>query len=74
MAKITIELKDLRNLLDEQIKLTANTLKSGNARYNKESTDGHQKTLNIDEEKFFDVAGETKYVKDYLTLIKYLGE
>lgn len=73
MAKITMELSDLRNLLDEQIKLTANTLKSGNARYNAESTEGQQFSLKINEEKFFKVASETRYVNDYTTLLKYLG-
>jgi len=74
MVKITMELSDLRNLLDEQIKLTADTLRSGNARYNKESTEGHQFSLEIDEEKFFEVAAETTYVNDYTTLLKYLGK
>jgi hypothetical protein len=74
MTKITMKLSDLRNLLDEQIKITANTIINSNCRYNKESTDGHQKSLNIDEEKFFQVASETKYPKDYLVLVKYLSE
>lgn len=71
MGKITMELNDLRNLLDEQIKLTANNIRNGNARFNKESTDGHQKSLLIDDDKFFKVASETKYVNHYVILKKY---
>ena len=72
MGEITMTLNDLRNLLDQQIKLTIHKLKSDNYLYNKETTEGHMKTLPIDEEKMFEVGGKTEYPNDYEVLKKYL--
>ena len=71
--KITMSLGDLKRLLDKQIKLTAEKLKSQSARYNKDSTDSQQWSLKIDEEKFYKIARETKYVSDFEILEKYLS-
>ena len=72
MTEITMTLNDLRDLLDEQIQLTINKLKSESYIYNKESTMGSSKSLPIDEDKMFKVGRETKYPNEYNVLKKYL--
>jgi hypothetical protein len=70
--KIEIELEDLKKLLKEQIKLTAERLLDGTYQYNTESTESHLKTLPIDKNKFITKAMGTKFPDDILVLNKYL--
>jgi len=72
MTKITMDLKDLKDLLDKQIELTTEKLRGESYLYNKETTDGHSKSLPIDEEKMIDVARGTRYPNEYEILKKFL--
>lgn len=69
---MTIE--DLQNLLDKQKQITIDRLLSHNYIYNKDSTEGHLKPLNIDEEKFKEHGLKSEYPNDFLVLKKYIKE
>lgn len=71
--KITMELRDLKELLHEQKLLVIKKLLSETYSYNSESTDGHLKSLLIDEDKFRKVGLSAKYSNDLLILEKYLS-
>lgn len=73
MEKIKLTLEDLRILLNEQKINVIEKLRSENYLFNKESIDGHAKSLPIDDEKFKKIGMEAKYPDDYNVLIKYLN-
>ncbi|MEO7977751.1 hypothetical protein [Flavobacterium sp.] len=70
--KINITLKQLQWLLNEQKRLTASYLLGMTYYYNPESTAGHSKCINIDKEKFNEVANKSEFPKDFETLKQYL--
>jgi|WetSurMetagenome_2_1015567.scaffolds.fasta_scaffold1042832_1 hypothetical protein len=72
MAKIEMTLEQLESLLNEQKRITVEKCLGHNYYYNKESTDGHAKSLPIDEDKFKKQGMEAKYPNDFEVLKKYL--
>jgi len=70
--EIKITLDQLRSLLNQQKALVVERLRSSSSYYNKESTEGHCKSLPIDEGKFEEQGLSSKYPEDFNTLVKYL--
>jgi hypothetical protein len=72
---IHLTLKELRDLLDAQKELVIDKLRVSTAYYNRESTEGHLKSIDsIDREKFVNIGREAKYPNDYNILVKYLKD
>jgi len=65
-------LTQLQGLLDQQKDIVVEKLRGRSGYYNKESTEGTQKTLSIDGDKFREVGGESGYPDDYNVLTRYL--
>lgn len=72
MVKIEMTLEQLKSLLNEQKRITIEKCLGHNYFYNKESTEGHAKTLPIDEDKFRKQGMEAEYPNDFKVLKKYL--
>lgn len=70
--KIEIELDDLKALLKEQKRLTAEKLLDGTYSYNTESAESNLKSLPIDKNKFITKAMCAKFPDDVEVLSKYL--
>lgn len=67
---MTIE--ELERMLYEQKRITVEKCLSHNYIYNKESTDGHSKSLPIDEDKFKENGMSAKYPNDFEVLKRYV--
>lgn len=74
MAKIEMTIEELEQMLYEQKKITVEKCLSHNYIYNKESTDGHSKSLPIDEEKFKEWGMKASYPNDFNVLKKYVKQ
>ena len=72
--EIKITLSQLESLLIQQKKITIKQCMSHNYYYNKESTEGHSKSLPIDEEKFQSHGMKADFPEDFKTLKKYIKE
>ena len=72
MNQINFTLEQVLRLLDEQKRIVVEELRGRSAYYNKESTEGHHKTLPIDEQKFSEVGLLARYPNDIITLKRYL--
>ena len=67
---MTIE--DLEKMLHEQKRITVEKCLLHNYIYNKESTEGHSKSLPIDEDKFKKHGMSAKYPNDFEVLKRYV--
>jgi hypothetical protein len=72
MGKIEITIEDLERLLQEQKRITVEKCLSHNYFYNKESTEGHLKTLPIDEDKFKEQGMSANFPNEFNILKKYI--
>lgn len=70
--EIKITLDQLRWLFNQQKSLVIERLLSSTYAYNKESTEGHSKSLPIDAGKFEEIGLSAKYPDDMNVLTKYL--
>ena len=74
MGKIEMTVSELENLLHEQKRLTVEKCLSHNYIYNKESTEGHAKSLPIDEQKFKEWGMKASYPNDFNVLKKFVKQ
>lgn len=72
MAKIEMTIEELERMLYEQKRITVERCLSHNYIYNTESTDGHLKTLPIDETKFKEHGMKAGYPNDFEVLKRYV--
>lgn len=72
MDKIQISIEDLEGMLNEQKRNVIDNLSGSSSYYNEESTDGHQKSLPIDKEKFYELGIKSRYPNDFNILKRYI--
>ncbi len=72
MAKIEMTIEQLERMLNEQKRITVEKCLGHNYCYNTESTEGHLKTLPIDEQKFKEQGMKAGYPNDFEVLKRYI--
>ena len=66
-----ITIQQLKALLDEQKKITAERLLNSTSYYNNASTESVRYSLDLNRDKFLDIAINSSYPNDFIVLNKY---
>ena len=66
-----ITIQQLKALLDEQKKITAEGLLNSTSYYNNASTESVRHSLDLNRDKFLDIAINSSYPNDFIVLNKY---